>query len=196
MLEGKNLLFKGAGDFASGSIRRTHLAGARVVATELESPLSVRREVSFSEAVYRGSITVEGVTARLARLETIDDILDDGMVAVVVDPDCRILRKREFDVLVDATMAKRNTGTMITDASVVIALGPGFRAGKDCHAVVETLAGHDIGRVIYDGYAAENTGVPSTPEMYLGACGISGRDIAEAIVLRAPSDGYSGQEGR
>jgi xanthine dehydrogenase accessory factor len=192
MLNGKDVLFKGAGDFASGAIRRLNLAGARVVATELEKPLNVRREVSFSEAVWRGSMTVEGVKAELSDFSGIDAVLSRGNVAIVIDPKCSILRSRKFDIVVDGIMAKRNTGTGISDAQVVIALGPGFYAGRDCHAVIETLAGHDLGRVIYEGEAAANTGIPGPPESYLGPCSMSadaGDGTGKGMVLRAPASG-------
>ncbi len=190
-MEGASVLFRGAGDLVSGSIRRAHLAGLRVACTELAEPLCVRRLVSFSEAVYEGEVTVEGVTAVRCAAGEIDRVWSRGAIPVVVDPDLSILALRHFDVLVDGTMAKRNLGTRIDHASRVIALGPGFTAGRDCHAVVETLAGHDLGRVIHEGSAAADTGVPGPPEAYLGppsAC-CSGASAWDAIVLRAPCDG-------
>jgi len=194
MLNGKNVLVKGGGDFATGAIRRLNLAGAKVIVTELPKPLNVRREVSFSEAVHRGEIKVEGVKAVLTDAKGIDAVLDRGHVAVIIDPKCKILKSWKFDIVVDGIMAKKNLGTSIKDAPVVIALGPGFSAGKDCHAVVETLAGHDLGRVIYKGPAAPNTGKPAPPEYYLLAeqgiiapCsfGVGPEDL----MLRAPANG-------
>jgi len=211
MLKGKNVLVKSGGDFASGPIRRLAIAGARVVVTELPNPLNVRREVSFSEAVHRGEMTVEGVKAVHTDAQGIDAVLDNGDVAIIVDPKADILEQREFDILVDGIMAKKNTGTKLDDAPIVIGLGPGFTAVEDCHAVVETLAGHNLGRVYYEGQAAEDTGKPAPPEYYLLAekgflspcsgsvpvpcssgtvvppCS-SGID-PEALVLRAPVDG-------
>lgn len=184
----RTVLFRGAGDLVSGSIRRLHLAGLGVACTELARPLCVRRLVSFAEAVYSGRVTVEGVTAVRAAPDEIDAVWDRGHVPVVVDPDLAILGSRSFDVLVDGTMAKRNLGTRIDHAPCVIALGPGFTTGRDCHAVVETLAGHDLGRVIYEGSAAADTGVPGPPESYLGPC-CSGSGDWDAIVLRAPAGG-------
>jgi xanthine dehydrogenase accessory factor len=175
----RTVLFRGAGDLVSGSIRRVHLAGMRVVCTEIEEPLCVRRLVSYAEAVYEGAIEVEGVMAVRSGVERIEDVWEQGRVPVVVDPDLAILEHRSFDVLVDGTMAKRNLGTRIDMAPAVIALGPGFVAGRDCHAVVETLEGHDLGRVITRGGAAPDTGVP-------GPVGGAGGDV---IVLRAPRDG-------
>lgn len=186
MIEGRNVLVLGAGDLASGVIRRLHLAGARVVATELPEPLTVRRLVSFSEAVHAGRHAVEGVTAVRCGPEEADGVLDAGQVALLVDPEAAVLRERRFDVVVDGRMAKRNLGLSLADAPVVIALGPGFTAGADCHAVVETLQGAGMGKVILEGTAAQDTGAP---------CGLTlpgGVDSdlpAERRVLRAPRAG-------
>ena len=152
------VLVRGAGDFASGIIHRLHRAGFQVVATELARPLAVRRRVAFSEAVHEGRATVEGVTAVRCGPGEIDGVLRAGNVALLVDPDGDILGKRQFDIVVDARSAKRNLGTRIDDAPIVVAIGPGFHAGRDCHAVVETLLGAGIGRVILDGPAADDSG--------------------------------------
>ncbi len=189
MIEGKNILVKGAGDFVSGAIRRLHLAGARVVATEIEAPLTCRRMVAFSEAVFRGEFTVEGVTALKCEEHQIDEMLEAGKVPVIVDPQAAILQRRRFDAVVDGIMAKKNTGTKITDAPVVVALGPGFTAGEDCHAVIETLAGHNMGRVIYEGSASANTGVPGPPEAYLATRRSGVQVDFRDMVLRAPCAG-------
>lgn len=189
MLKGKNILVKSGGDFVSGAIRRLYLAGARVVVTEIEAPLTCRRMVAYSEAVFRGEHTVEGVTGVKCAENQIDEILAANKVPVLVDPNASILQKRNFDILVDGIMAKKNTGTNISDAPVVVTLGPGFTAGVDCHAVVETLAGHDMGRVIYEGSAARNTGVPGPPEAYLAEYSGSGTIDFRDMVLRAPCPG-------
>ena len=189
MLEGRNILVKGAGDFISGAIRRLHLAGARVAATEREAPLTCRRMVAFSEAVFVNKHTIEGVTGVKCTADQVDEILAAGNVPVVVDPEAEILHERDFDVLVDGIMAKRNTGTQISDAPVVVALGPGFTAGMDCHAVVETLAGHDMGRVIYEGSAAADTGIPGPPEAYLVPCSGGSQIDFRDMLLRAPRAG-------
>jgi len=202
MIKNKLILVKGAGDFASGTIRRLHLAGAKVVCTELAQPLTVRRMVAFSEAMYVGEHTVEGVTAIHVTPDEIDRCLSESKVPVLNDPETKILHQRKFDIVIDARMAKENLGTEITEAPIVIALGPGFEAGKDCHAVVETLAGHNLGRVIYKGKAAEDTGTPTPPELYLTLESIfletaccsgfvpccEGFDIG-SLLLRAPADG-------
>jgi xanthine dehydrogenase accessory factor len=173
------ILLKGAGDLGTGVAWRLHKAGFPVVITELAQPLAVRRTVAFASAVYEGQITVEGVAAR--RAESFEDarrLLDDGIVPVLVDPETRV---REFlapRVLIDAVMAKRNTGTRLTDAPLVLALGPGFTPKVDCHAVIETQRGHNLGRVWWDRAAEPNSGVPGE---------IAGESAGR--VLRAPCDG-------
>ncbi len=152
---------KGAGDLASGIAFRLVNAHFRVVMTELPEPAAVRRAVCFSEAVRLGSTEVEGV--RAARAETAvgaETLLKEGVIPVIPDPSGGTARAMSPEVLVDAVMAKRNTGTRITDAETVIGVGPGFTAGKDCHAVVETKRGHTLGRAIYEGSAIPDTGVP------------------------------------
>jgi xanthine dehydrogenase accessory factor len=180
------VLVKGAGDFASGIIHRLHRAGFLVVATELERPLAVRRRACFSEAVYEGRFTVEGVTAVRCSPGQIDEGLDKGQVALLVDPETEILRLRKFDFSVDARSAKRNLGTNIDEAPVVIAIGPGFWAGRDCHAVVETLPGAGLGRVILKGPAAANSGEPSPLEGENGPCS---PEYMRSLVIRAPRKG-------
>jgi xanthine dehydrogenase accessory factor len=182
----RSILFRGAGDLVSGAIRRAHLAGFAVACTEIAEPLCVRRKVSFSEAVHEGIVTVEGVTAEAVRSRDLERVWERRRVPVVVDPDLSILETRRFDALVDGTMAKRNLGTRIDHAPLVVALGPGFTAGRDCHAVVETLSGHDLGRVIWDGPAAADTGVPAPPAAAPSIW--SGRSPHD-VLLRAPADG-------
>jgi len=179
----RTVLVRGAGDLVSGSIRRLHLAGMRIACTEIAEPLCVRRAVSFAEAVYAGRVTVEGVTAVRSTEREIDALWDEGLVPVIVDPDIGILERRRFDVLLDGTMAKRNLGTRMDHASLVVAIGPGFTAGVDCHAVVETLAGEDLGRVIRRGGAAADTGIPGPAG---SACCLA---PAVPAVVRAPADG-------
>lgn len=172
-------LVKGAGDLASGVALRLWQAGFAVVMTELARPTVIRRPVSFAEAVYAGQVVVEGVTAVRARPE--DDLpalLRDRHIPVVVDPQAAVRQRLRPAVLVDAVVAKRNTGTGIRDAPAVIALGPGFRAGTDVHAVIETRRGHTLGRVITEGEAIANTGVPGV---------VNG--FGEERVLRAPCAG-------
>ena len=172
------VLIKGAGDLASGVAVRLHRAGFSVVMTDLPQPTAIRRTVSFSQAVICGQCQVESLIGRLAEAETVSDVLARGEIPVLVDPDCRCLPVLQPQVVVDAILAKRNLGTAITDAPVVIGLGPGFTAGTDCHAVVETMRGHDLGRVIWQGCALPNTAVPGLIGGYAGE-----------RVLRAPADG-------
>jgi len=174
------VLIKGGGDLGTGVAHRLHRAGMRVLVTELPQPLVIRRAVAFASAVYEGTATVEGVTARRLPLDRADiaAVWDRGEVPVLVDPQGLAIRALQPDVVVDAILAKRNTGTRIADAPAVIALGPGFTAGRDCHAVVETERGHYLGRVIWEGPARPDTGVP-------GQVGGEGA----RRVLRAPADG-------
>jgi xanthine dehydrogenase accessory factor len=152
---------KGAGDLATGVMHRLVRAGFLVMATELPEPTVVRRTVSFAEAISQGEMTVEGVTAQLAcSKEGIVAILAGGQVPVAVDPDGILVKAMQPTVLVEATLSKYNSGITLDDAPIVIALGPGYEAGRDVHAVVETNRGHNLGRVYYQGYAEPNTGVP------------------------------------
>lgn len=155
------VLIKGAGDLATGVAVRLRRCHMDVVMTDLPQPTAVRRTVAFSQAVYDGAATVEGVAARrCAGREEALAALGRGEVAVLADPAAEIRTRLPFDALVDAILAKRNTGTGLGDAPIVLALGPGFTAGVDCHGVVETQRGHDLGRLLLSGAAAPNTGVP------------------------------------
>jgi xanthine dehydrogenase accessory factor len=173
------VVVKGGGDLGTGVGWRLHRCGLRVLVTETVQPTVIRRAVAFASAVYKGVVTVDGVTACVVRSdEQIVDAWSDGDVPVLIDPQATVLQRLRPDAVVDAIMAKRNVGTRITDAPIVVALGPGFTAGIDCHAVVETNRGHNLGRVILEGRAQPNTGVPAT----LGG--------AHAWrVLRAPKEG-------
>lgn len=172
------VLIRGAGDIASGIALRLYRAGLSVVMTDLERPTAIRRTVCFSQAILLGQVTVEDVTARAASLPQVEAILAAGEIPVLADPQCRCREALRPDVLVDAILAKKNLGTRITDAPAVIAVGPGFTAGVDCHAVVETMRGHTLGRVIWDGPALPNTNIP----------GLIGGFAGERV-LRAPCDG-------
>ena len=158
---------------------RLHRVGFAVVLTEIAAPTAVRRTVAFAEAVFDGSAIVEGVESFLARDAThARSLLESGAVAVVVDPNAELRVKLSPSLLVDAIMAKRNLHTRLTDAPAVVALGPGFDAGRDVHAVIETKRGHMLGRVIMTGTALPNTGVPGEVGGY-----------AAERVLRSPGDG-------
>ena len=172
-------LIRGAGDLATGIALRLWRSGIRVVLTDLERPTAIRRTVAFSEAIVHGETTVEDVTARLAaNADEARALLTQGIVPVLADPGCACREALAPDALVDAILAKRNLGTRITDAPVVVGVGPGFTAGEDCHAVVETMRGHTLGRVIYSGSALPNTNIP----------GLIGGFAGERV-LRAPCDG-------
>lgn len=155
------VLIKGAGDLATGIAWRLKRCGFPVMMTEIAVPTTVRRTVAFSRAVYEGEAQVEGICARRAdSCEEAVKILKTGRIPVLVDPEASIRKSWKPDVLVDAILAKRNTGTGREDAPLVIGVGPGFTAGKDCHLVVETKRGHTLGRVIEEGSALPNTGIP------------------------------------
>lgn len=172
-------LIRGAGDLATGIALRLWRSGIRVVLTDLERPTAIRRTVAFSEAIVHGETTVEDVTARLAaNADEARALLAQGIVPVLADPGCACREALAPDALADAILAKRNLGTRITDAPVVVGVGPGFTAGEDCHAVIETMRGHTLGRVLYEGSPLPNTGVPGVIAGY-----------AAERVLRAPAAG-------
>jgi xanthine dehydrogenase accessory factor len=165
---------------ASGVAYRLKRSGFPLLMTELPTPLRVRRTVCFGEAVYSGETTIEGMVAR--RVETVEEALrlaQSDIIPVVVDPQAALVPQIGPKVVVDAIMAKVNTGTAISDAPLVIALGPGFTAAHDCHAVIETNRSHWLGRVIYAGQAQPNTGTPGP---------VKGHTADR--VLRAPAGGY------
>ena len=143
------VLIRGAGDIATGIALRLHRAGMQVVMTDLPAPTAIRRTVCFSQAILLGEMTVEEITARRAESAAdAESLLRRGLIPVLADPDCACRTQLRPDALVDAILAKRNLGTKIDDAPVVIGIGPGFTAGEDCRAVVETMRGHTLGRVI------------------------------------------------
>ncbi len=173
------VLVRGAGDLATGTIVRLCKAGFLVAALETERPSAVRRTVAFSEAMYDGTAEVEGVRAvRVSDASRALEVLAPGIVPILADPSCESLEALRPTVLVDAVLAKRNLGTRRDMAPVVIALGPGFEAGVDAHAVIETNRGHDLGRVLIRGRAEPDTGIP----------GVIGGYGAERV-LRAPIAG-------
>jgi xanthine dehydrogenase accessory factor len=155
------VVIRGAGDIASGIALRLFHAHFTIVMTEIALPTAVRRRVSFSEAVIEGHATVEDVRALLVQDEpAMQEALATGCIPVFVDPAGTVIKRFIPDVVIDGIMAKRNLGTHRDDAPVVIGIGPGFTAGLDCHAVIETMRGHGIGRVITQGSAIPNTGIP------------------------------------
>jgi xanthine dehydrogenase accessory factor len=173
------ILVKGGGEMASGVVQRLVRSGFRVCITEIPEPLAVRRGVSFCEAVFAGRTEVEGLVARrVSGKEEIKRCWEEGEVPVVIDPECTLRKILSPDVLVDAILAKRNTGTALGDAPLVVGLGPGFRAGRDVHVVIETNRGHHLGRVIEEGAAEPDTGIPGDIGGY-----------TQERVLRAPVGG-------
>lgn len=173
------VVIRGAGDIATGIALRLRRANMQVVMTDLEHPTAIRRTVCFSPAITNGEAVVEGVTAR--RADSPDQalvLLEQGVIPVLADPIGACIPVLKPDAVVDAILAKRNLGTRITDAQVVVGVGPGFTAGVDCHAVVETMRGHYLGRTLYTGSAQANTGVP----------GLIGGFAGERV-LRAPGPG-------
>ncbi len=173
------VLIRGGGDLATGVAVRLHRCGFCVVITEIDKPLAVRRLVAFAQAVYASECLVEDVHARLAPdLSEANRILEDGDVPVMIDPraDCR--NELEPSVLVDARMRKAAPEIGLDAADFVIGLGPGFIVDRDCHAVVETNRGHDMGRVIWEGSAEADTSIPES---------VAGYDVDR--VIRSPADG-------
>lgn len=172
-------VIKGAGDLASGIALRLVHSGVRVVMTDLPKPLAIRRTVAFCEAIREGEMTVEDITAKFARTpEEAMSLLYEGYIPVLADPEAEIIQKIHPDIVIDAILAKRNIGTSINDAGIVIGVGPGFTAGVDCHAVIESMRGHTLGRAIYEGSALPNTNIP----------GLIGGFAGERV-LRAPATG-------
>ncbi len=173
------VLIKGAGELASGVAHRLSRCHFRVLMTEIPRPQAVRRGVAFCEAVYEGEKEVEGVVAKLiSSPDEVPGVWRDGKLPLLVDPEARVGGVLKPDVLIDAIIAKRNLGTRINDAPLVIGLGIGFCAGRDVHAVIETNRGHNLGRVILKGEAEADTGVPGV---------IAG--FSSERVLRAPGAG-------
>ena len=178
------IIIRGAGDISTGTIHRLFRAGFPVLALETERPTAIRRRVAFSEAVYDGWATVEGVTAiRIDSVEQAKGTLAEGNVPLLVDPAGESIRTLKPAVVVDAILAKKNCGTSVDMAEMTIALGPGFEAGRDAHYVIETMRGHDLGRIITKGFATPNTGIP----------GVIGGYGAERVI-HSPADGVFEQQ--
>jgi len=176
---GLRVLVRGGGDLGSGVAIRLHRVGVKILISELAQPLFVRRLVSFGEAVYSGSITVEEVTAYLAeKPENAINILNNGGVAVLVDPEAEVIKWFHPQVVVDARLLKQKPEYKMDIAPLVIGLGPGFLAGEDCHAVIETKRGPTLGRVYWQGASDPDTRIPETVGGFI-----------QERVLRAPCDG-------
>ena len=161
------IIVRGAGDLASGVLAAIHISGFRVLALETENPSAIRRTVAFSEAVRLGHCTIEGIEARLIAKKQAAAVVSadakanrSNFIPIAVDPAGELIDVLSPAAVVDAIIAKKNCGTRLGMAPVVIALGPGFTAGKDAHVVIETMRGHNLARLIYQGEALPNTGVP------------------------------------
>ena len=173
------VLIKGAGDLASGVAVRLHRAGMKIIMTDIPEPTVIRRTVSFAQAVYDGETTVEDIQGK--KVENAQEalaVIETGKIPVIIDPACNILHELKFDAVVDAILAKKNVNTKITDGPIVVTLGPGFEAGVDCHAVIETQRGHNLARVLLSGKPAPDTGIPGMIGGY-----------AKERVIKSPADG-------
>ena len=157
------IICRGGGDLATGIVHRLFRAGLQVLVLETDSPAAIRRQVSFSEAVYDGTATVEGVTAeRIASADraSVNHVLEEGRVPLLVDPEGSSIPLLKPDIVVDAIIAKKNLGTAKEMAPLVIGVGPGFTAGEDVDLVVESMRGHNLARIFTTGSALPNTGIP------------------------------------
>ena len=173
------IIVRGGGDLATGTIHRLCSAGFRVLVLEAEHPAAIRRQVALCEAVYEGETTVEGLRAvRVDSLEQAEAVWAENAVPVLVDPFGESIRAAKPEVVVDAILAKKNLGTTRDMAPLTIALGPGFTAGEDADVVIETKRGHRLGRIIREGTAIPNTGVPGV---------IAG--FGKERVIHAPAEG-------
>lgn len=155
------VLIKGAGDLATGIAYRLKKSGLDVVMTEIHKPTTVRRTVAFSQAVFDNEIAIEGIKGiKVNNINEIYEEIREGNIPIIIDEKAEVIKELRPDVVVDAIIAKKNLGTSIEDAPIVIGVGPGFEAKVDCHLVVETKRGHYLGKVIEEGSAIPNTGVP------------------------------------
>lgn len=180
MFKNPFIIVRGGGDLATGTIHRLWSSGFRVLVLECDNPSAIRRQVSVCEAVYDGSVTVEGMKAVKidAPLKT-KEVIDKGNVPVIVDKEGKSIQTLKPDIVIDAIIAKKNTGTARTMAPLTIALGPGFTAGKDVDFVIETKRGHNLGRIITKGRAVENTGIPGNIGGY-----------SKERVIHSPAEGF------
>jgi xanthine dehydrogenase accessory factor len=174
------VIIRGGGDLASGVAVRLHRAGIRLLIVELEKPLAVRCTVSFAQAVYSGEIEIEKVPAqKVPGYQEAEEILMKGILPVLVEPELKALVNEHPVAIIDGRMTKKGPDTNISSAQLVVGLGPGFITGVHCHAVVETLRGHNLGRVFWEGSAATDTGQPGSIVSY-----------SVDRVLRAPAAGF------
>lgn len=155
------IVVRGGGDIASGAIQKLYRSGFKVLVLETETPSAIRRKVAFCEAVYEKDIEIEGIKARLvANDEEIQECWDSDIVPVMIDSRGKVIERLKPLAVVDGILAKQNFGTKRSMAPITVALGPGFSAPEDVDIVIETMRGHNLGRIIEEGRASENTGVP------------------------------------
>ncbi len=167
MIENKVVIVRGGGDLASGTINRLHNMGFKVLVLEIEKPNFIRRKVCYGQAVYEKEFLLEGIVSERAdNLDEIKNIWADGRIPVYIDSQMEIVSKIKPIAVIDAIIAKKNLGMRKGIAPITIALGPGFEAGKDVDVVIETQRGHNLGRIIFEGFAAENTGIPGIIKGY------------------------------
>lgn len=160
-MDRETIIVRGGGDIASGAIQKLYRSGFNVLVLEIDKPTAIRRNVSFCEAAYSKETDVEGIKARLVNnLEEIKKAFKERIIPVIVDPRGKYIEVIKPLAVVDAILAKKNMGTNKDMAAITVALGPGFKAGEDVDVVIETMRGHNLARLIFEGYAQENTGVP------------------------------------
>lgn len=173
------VIIRGAGDIATGIGYRLHKSGFKIVMLETDKPSVIRRKVAFAETVYENNYKVEDLESKLvSSVKEVDECLSKSIIPVIIDPNGEFIPKLHPDVVVDAILAKKNLGTNKEMADIVIGVGPGFEAGKDVDAVVETNRGHNLGKVILEGKPEANTGIPGNIAGY-----------TEERVLRANNNG-------
>lgn len=173
------VVFRGGGDVATGSIQKLYRTGFKVLVLEMENPLCIRRYVSCAQAIIDGQIEVEGMLSKkVNNLNEIKKAWEDDIVPVYIDKNADIIKELKPLAIVDATLAKRNIGTNKSMAPITVALGPGYVAGIDVDVVIETNRGHDLGRLIFDGLAQKNTGIPGNINGY-----------TTERILRSPANG-------
>lgn len=173
------VVIRSGGDIATAVAHKLYRSGFKILILERKMPLAIRRNVVFSEAIFENQVCVEKVICKKANnLDEIYEHWRSGIIPIIVDEECEVLNSIKADVLVDGILAKKNMNTSITMAPLTIALGPGFVAGEDVHVVIETNRGHDLGRLIYEGSAERDTGIPGVIMGY-----------GEERVFRAPCAG-------
>ena len=189
MITNPIIIVRGGGDMATAVIHRLWRAGFWVLVLETDKPSAIRRQVAVSEAVYDGKAVVEGMTViRIDQPSQCEIIWNRGCVPLLVDPHAKSIERMKPSVVVDAMIAKRNLGTCRKMAPLTIALGPGFMAGSDVDAVIETMRGHNLGRIIYNGCAQPNTGIPGTIAGYAAERVIHAPHAGRIRHLRAIGD--------